>query len=591
MLTAEQSNRCRRLQLPDRLLKSAFLNMLALAFILLAGTPSHAAPNDAEARPNVLLILADDLGYSDLGCYGGEIRTPNLDALASGGLRFSQFYNTARCWPSRAAILTGFYAQQVRRDTVPGIPSGGRGIRPTWAPLLPKLLKPAGYRSYHSGKWHLDGMPIENGFDRSYYLRDQGRFFNPKVHWKDDQKLPAVEPGSGFYGTTAIADHAIECLQEHADAHSERPFFHYLAFTAPHFPLHALPEDIARYHKTYLAGWARLRQDRYEKQKRIGLEGNMLSMPERELGPPYDFPDAIRALGPGEVNRPVPWAKLTDTQAAFQASKMSLHAAMVDRMDQEIGRVLAQLRAMDAFENTLILFLSDNGASAEIMVRDDGHDPAATHGSAQTYLCLGPGWSTACNTPFRRHKTWVHEGGISTPLIAHWPVGIREKGAVRNSVAHVIDLLPTVLDVAELDVSDAEAVTPGLPRPGVSLLPVLKGSQWNGHDYLWWAHEQNRALRSGDWKIVASGKDSPWELYNLATDRAESANLADQHPARLQKLADQWERHWKATIEVASKDVPPATPRGKPKTQRKTPPRKTPPRKKTQRQTTQRSKQ
>jgi len=398
----------------------------------------------APERPNVLVILTDDLGYSDIGCYGGEIATPNLDALAANGLRFSQFYNTARCWPTRAALLTGYYAQQVRRDNLPGLK---RGNRPDWARLVPDMLKPLGFRSYHSGKWHLDGMPIATGFDRSYYLKDQGRFFSPQFHWEDDRKLPPVKRGTGYYGTIAIADHAIRCLREHAVKHAEKPFFHYLAFTAPHFPLHALPEDISRYRDRYRDGWDRFRDARWQRIKKIGLTEATLSPVEREVGPPYHFPDALKMLGPGEVNRPLPWQELTAARQEFQATKMAIHAAMIDRIDREVGRVLEQLRAMQALDNTLIFFLSDNGASAEIMVRTDGHDPEASPGSAASYLCLGPGWSTCSNTPFRRHKTWVHEGGISTPLIVHWPAGIHPRGELRHSPGHVIDLVPTILDV------------------------------------------------------------------------------------------------------------------------------------------------
>jgi len=298
----------------------------------------------AAKRPNVLLIMADDLGFSDLGCYGGEIRTPHLDGLAKRGLRFTQFYNTGRCWPTRGALLTGYYAQQIRRDNVPGVTSGGRGERQPWAVLIPKMLKPLGYRSYHSGKWHIDGMPIRNGFDRSYYLKDQGRFFNPEIHWKDDVKLPKVAKDSGYYGTTAIADHAIECLKEHASKHDDKPFFHYLAFTAPHFPLHALPEDIKRYQDAYQRDWEQVRAERWERMKKMGLLDGELSEVERNLGPPYHFPEHLKILGDAEVNRPVKWSSLTNEQRRFQAVKMSLHAAMIDRMDQEIGRVLDQLR-------------------------------------------------------------------------------------------------------------------------------------------------------------------------------------------------------------------------------------------------------
>ena len=404
-------------------------------------------PLDAQDRPNILIVLADDLGFSDLGCYGGEIKTPHLDRLAAGGVRFSQFYNTGRCWPTRGSLLTGFYAQQIRRDKLPGIKSGARGERPAWARLVPETLRTLGYRTYHSGKWHVDGMPLENGFDRSYYLRDQGRFFNPKIHYLNDKKLPPVETGTEFYGTTAIADHAVKCLQDHANNHPKQPFFHYLAFTAPHFPLHGLPEDIARYETQYRRDWAEVRRERWERQKRAGLIQGGLSAVERNLGPPYAFPDAIKKLGPGEVNRPLAWGDLTPKQQDFQAMKMAIHAAMIDRLDRELGKVLNQIRKMDAWDSTLILFLSDNGASAEIMVRDDGHDPNAPPGSAATYLCLGPGWSTTCNTPFRRHKTWVHEGGIATPLIAHWPNEIKDHGQILRQPGHVVDLVPTLFEI------------------------------------------------------------------------------------------------------------------------------------------------
>ncbi|MEM7601855.1 MAG: sulfatase-like hydrolase/transferase, partial [Verrucomicrobiota bacterium] len=393
----------------------------------------------ASEKPNILLILSDDLGFSDLGCYGGEIETPHLDAIAENGLRFTQFYNTARCWPTRGALLTGFYAQQIRRDSVPGIPSGGgnRGVRPDWAVLLPVLLEPEGYRSYHTGKWHIDGLPLENGFHHSYYLKDQGRFFNPTVHWKDDVKLPAVERGTGYYGTIALADHVIEVLQDHERNHQDAPFFHYLAFAAPHFPLHALPEDIAHYADAYDVGWDAIRRKRWQKMEQLGLlDAESVAQPsrvERDLGPPYHFPDALEILGDGEINKPMLWNSLTDTQKEFQSTKMAIHAAMIHRMDLEIGRVFDQIKSMGQWDNTIIIFLSDNGASAEIMVRDDGHDPSLPMGAADTYLCLGPGWSTACNTPFRRHKTWTHEGGIATPMVVSWPNGIKSRGEIRRT--------------------------------------------------------------------------------------------------------------------------------------------------------------
>ncbi|QDU41627.1 Arylsulfatase [Symmachiella dynata] len=509
----------------------------------------------AAERPNVLVILADDLGYSDIGCYGGEIETPNLDALAKNGLRFTQFYNTARCWPTRGALLTGYYAQQIRRDNLPGIPSGGRGKRPQWARLLPDMLKPLGYRSYHSGKWHVDGLPLQCGFDHSYYVQDQGRFFNPKVHYEDDQKLPPVEPGGDYYATNAIADHAVRTLKEHAEKHGETPFFHYLAFTAPHFPLHGLPEDIAKYRNQYRAGWEKVRDARWQRIQEMGLVDGVLSAVEPDVGPPYHFPKALEILGPGEVNRPLPWETLTAAQQEFQATKMAIHAAMIDRVDRDIGRVLAQLRAMGALDNTLILFLSDNGGSAEIMVRDDGHDPTAAPGSAATYLCLGPGWSTTSNTPFRRHKTWVHEGGISTPLIAHWPAGISAKGELRQDVGHVIDIVPTILDIAGGAPLKTWNDQPVPPAPGKSLVPAFAKDDSVKRDALWWSHEGNRALRVGNWKLV-SARDDDWELYDLHGDRTEQHNLAAQHPDKVDDMRRKWEQLEDEFRQLATRDLP-----------------------------------
>lgn len=500
-----------------------------------------AAVVQAADHPNVLVILADDLGYSDTGCYGSQIRTPHLDQLAENGLRFTQFYNTARCWPTRAALLTGYYAQQVRRDGLPGMKGGGgRHTRPDWALLLPEMLGPSGYRCYHSGKWHVDGKPTENGFDHSYIMRDHNRFFNPEVTFRDDVKQPPVEKGTDFYASDAIASHAIECLQEHQQKYADRPFFHFLAFTAPHFPLHAPAEDVSRYKDRYLRDWEAVRQERATRQQTLGLLNVPLSAVERELGPPYHFPDHLEILGDGEVNRPLPWTDLTEQQQRFQADKMAIHAAMVDRMDQQIGRVLDQLRAMQAMDDTLILFLSDNGASAEIMVRGDGHDAAAEPGSAETYLCLGPGWSTTCNTPFRRHKTWVHEGGISTPLIAHWPNGIKARNEFRRAAGHVIDIVPTILEITGVDAPSEINGKPVPAPPGISLVPAFAADAGPLHDELWWMHEGHRAIRKGDWKLVAAKGDA-WELYDLSSDRTEQHNLATAQPERAKELAAAWE--------------------------------------------------
>ena len=529
---------------------------VAVALISPALWTANAA---APSKPNILLILADDMGFSDAGCYGGEIATPNLDALAKGGVRFTQFYNTARCWPSRAAILTGYYAQEVRRDTVPGVQSGGRGVRPAWARLLPEMLKPLGYRSYQSGKWHVDGQPLENGFDHAYVIEDHNRNFAPQNLFEDGVKLPPIKPDTDYYTSTAYADHAIKCLKEHAEKYADQPFFEYLAFTVPHFPLQAPAADIARYREKYREGWDVMREKRWERQREMGIVNCALSALEREVGPPYDFPAEIAKLGPGEINRPLPWSELTDAQREFQSNKMAIHAAMVDRMDQEIGRVLAQIKAMGAFENTLVLFLSDNGASAEIMVRGDGNDPNAAPGSAGSFLCLGPGFSSAANTPFRRHKTWVHEGGIATPLIVHWPRGIAARGELRHTPGHLVDLVPTILDVAGGKRFETWEGQPTPIPPGKDLRPALASDVAVPHDSIWWQHEGNRALRVGDWKIVAAGAQSPWELYDLTTDRAESNNLAGHQPDRVKAMADLWSKQTDEFRTLALKDAPPPT--------------------------------
>ena len=527
---------------------------LTVAILFFVFVPNLRTNGIENHLPNVLIILADDSGFSDLGCYGGEIETTNLDRLATNGLRFTQFYNSARCWPTRASLLTGFYAQQVHRDKLPTLPGGAaaRFRRQAWARLLPDLLKPHGYRSYHSGKWHIDGKVLDAGFDRSLDTRNQGNFFTVKGNCKDDQPISVPSDETGYYSTAATVDHAIECLQEHIVHHNDKPFFQYLAFIAPHFPLHAPPSDIDRYKEKYLGGWDEMRKARYQRQRKMGIHNTSLSDLEPDVGPPYDFPNHIRKLGPGEVNRPLPWAQLSDQQKQFQSTKMAIHAAMVDRMDKEIGRYLAELENMNALENTLIFFASDNGASAEIMVRDGGHDPTAPMGSAASYLCLGPGFSSACNTPFRRHKTWVHEGGCATPLIVHWPNGIKAKGEFRHTPGHVIDIVPTVLEAAgieKLRTWNGESIP---AAPGRSLLAAFNADIEIERDCLWWLHEGNRAVRVGNWKLVAS-KDNPWELYDLKDDRAESNNLASRFPDKVVELEKVWQQHTDSFTHLAAR--------------------------------------
>jgi len=493
----------------------------------------------AATRPNILFILADDMGFADAGCYGGEIATPNLDRLASNGVRFTQFYNTARCWPTRAALLTGHYPQQIRMDPP-------RGRLPQWARMLPHYLQPLGYRSYHSGKWHVNGAPLalaDGGFDRSYRLEDHDRNFYPSNTWVNDVRQPPVPRGSNYYTTVAFADFMIGCLKEHAEKFSGLPFFGYLAFTVPHFPLQAPPEDIARYRDKYLAGWDVIRQQRYEKQLKLGLVNCALA--EREPGevPHWNLKDAElkEQISPGEVARAVAWSELTDEERRFQATKMAIHAAMIDRMDREIGRVLDQLKTMGALENTVVLFASDNGASAEFLNRGDKHDPTAALGSGGSFLCLGPGWSTVGNTPFRLHKSWVHEGGISTPLIVQWPKGIAGKGELRHTPGHVIDFVPTVLELVGAKPDPKWNGVEGPLLPGRSLLPAFAKDVPVPRDFLYFHHENNRALRIGDWKLVSKRPNTnDYALYDLSKDRSEQVNLAAQQPDRVTAMSAKW---------------------------------------------------
>jgi arylsulfatase len=512
---------------------------------MLRRAEAMAAPEGTTAKPpSFLIILADDMGFSDIGCYGGEIETPNLDKLAAGGVRFTHGYSTARCWPTRSCILTGYYAQQVRMDPP-------RGRLPQWTRVLPHYLQPLGYRSYHSGKWHLMGAPkavADGGFDHSYKLDDHDRHFYPRAHSEDDRPLPPVKPDAGYYTTTFIADHAIRCLKEHAEKHADKPFFSYLAFTSPHFPLHALQGDIARYRERYLEGWDTVRERRWKRLREMGIVNCALAPLETAFTPRYFKKEFLDSLGPGETLHPIAWKDLTDEQRKFQAAKMAIHAAMVDRMDREIGRVLDQLRAMGALDNTVVFFLSDNGADATILIRGDKHDPAAPPGSGASYLCLGPGWASASNAPFRRHKIWVHEGGIATPWIVHWPKGIRARGELRHDLCHVIDFAPTLLELAGIKPSDPSlrsgqawnGVT-APPLPGRSLVPAFERDGAVPRESLFFHHEGNRALRMGNWKLVSAREDQDaWELFDLATDRCEMVNLAPQQPDRVRQMEARW---------------------------------------------------
>lgn len=506
----------------------------------------------ATTKPNFLTIVADDMGFSDAGCYGGEISTPTLDELGYNGVRFTQHYSTGRCWPSRACILTGQYYQQVPRV-------GEDGQLPDWGRTAPHYLKPVGYRCYHSGKWHVNQYPeiiSHGGFHRSYYIRDYDRNFAVRDHRLDDRPLPPADRNSGYYSSTAVADHAIDFLQQHEQRTPEQPLFLYLAFIAPHFPLHAPQDDIDVYRGRYDAGWDEIRQKRLQRLHELGIVDCDLSPRQPRTVPPWNLsPEELaERIGEGEAPRAIAWRSLTREQQEFQARKMEVHAAMIHRMDREIGRVVAQLKKMGQFDNTVITFVSDNGASAEQIIRGDGHDTSAPIGSEESYLCLGPGWSTAANTPFRYHKSWVHEGGVASPLIVHWPAGIPAAGELRSVPSHFVDLLPTILDLAGgTDRPDWRGS--GTPSfAGVSLAPALSSETDVGReDPIFFSHIGHRALRIGRWKIVAV-KYGKWELYDLETDRSELHNLADRYPERVGEMAVQWARMAETYREQSGED-------------------------------------
>jgi arylsulfatase len=527
--------------------------------IILSLSANRDAIAEEDTRPNVLFILADDMGFSDAGCYGGEINTPNIDRLARGGLQFTQHYSTGRCWPSRATLLTGYYPQQVQRDFVADIK---RGQRPEWAKLLPDLLKPYGYKSYHSGKWHLDGKPTDNGFDRSWGSTEHhgagdDRYF-ATPGWKEDDLERHVAEGEEYYSTIALVDHAIACLKLHEKNHKEQPFFQYLAFYSPHFPLHALQADIDKYRGVYRKGWDVAREERLQRMREKGLVNTGLSSREEGIVPRWNLSaeELQEKIGPGEAAQAVAWDTLTEKQKDYQATKMAIHAGMIARMDTEIGRVIKQLEKMDAYKNTLIFFASDNGASAEQIIRGDLHDKKVPLGSAGSYVCLGPGWSTAANTPFKLHKHWNHEGGISSPLVVHWPDGIKARGELRTDVSHFIDIAPTIVEVAGGAWPEETEAGVAVPRrPGISLVSTFGRNGSTQHENLWWYHQGNRALRRGDWKIAAKSESKDesglWELYNLKIDRTEMRNLAEKYPEKVKELAAEWEK----TVEGFRRDL------------------------------------
>ena len=479
----------------------------------------------AKKKPNIVLILADDMGFSDLGCYGSEIHTPNLNALAAGGLRFTQFYNAARCCPTRASLNTGLYPHQAgvgRMVADLGFP-GYRGFLNDRSITIAEALKQAGYATYMSGKWHLGEdprhWPVKRGFDRYF-----GLLSGACSYWEllpgrkmafDDQPWRPDPDDKSFYMTDTFTDHAIDFLDQHKN--KQKPFFLYLAYTAPHWPLHAWPEDIAKYRGKYMIGWDELRRRRHKRMIELGIvEAKWPLSPRHEKVPPWDS------------------VKDKDTQDL----RMAVYAAMIDRMDQNIGRVVAKLKKMKQFDNTLILFLSDNGACHVMVNRGKQGIPPGPKGGFWGYDYP---WANASNTPLRMFKQFAHEGGISTPLIVHWPDVIKNKNALTHQPGHIIDIMATCLDVAGIRYPKKFKGKKLIPLEGKSLLPIFKGGERKPHDVLYWEHVGNRAVRREDWKLVST-KNSDWSLYNLKEDRTELHDLFDQYPQKAKELLALYEK-------------------------------------------------
>ncbi len=480
-------------------------------------------------RPNIVVIVCDDMGFSDLGCYGGEIDTPNLDKLAADGLRFTDFHNNAKCSETRASILTGLWHQQSQNLKKPGHVT------------LAEVLRSAGYRTLMSGKWHVASTPPQRGFDRYFGFLSGAINFFTGIDWQTGENLMRLDDQvydvpDGFYSTDAFTDFAIEFLDE--DRQSDQPFFLYLAHNAPHFPLHALPEDIAKYQGKYKVGWDVIRKQRYEKLRRLGLIDDTWRLSMRD--PKVE-----------------PWDSMTQQQIEFLEPMMTVYAAMVDRLDQNIGRLVDHLRQRGELDNTLILFFSDNGACPYQRLNTPGVQP----GPAESDIAYDARWANMCNTPLRLYKQYAHEGGTATPMIVHWPAGIEEKGELRSFPSHLVDLMPTVVELSGADYPTSVDGQPILPMEGVSLLPALAAEKKRRDKPMFWEFSGNHAVRDGKWKLVAQ-RSKDWELYDLSTDRCETKNLIEQYPRQAKRLAkayDAWAERTGAKTHAKSQSTKPST--------------------------------
>ncbi|MBP88302.1 MAG: arylsulfatase [Planctomycetaceae bacterium] len=554
------------------------LSKTQTAFVVLSLQLIYASSAMAESdRPNIVLIMADDMGYSDIGCYGGEIDTPTLNRLAADGLRFTQFYNTGRCCPTRAALLTGLYSHQagVGWMMTDRGHDGYRGDLNNRCVTIAEAVRPAGYSTYMSGKWHVtphvkpdgpkDNWPVQRGFDRFYgTIHGAGSFYDPNSLTRDNTQIsPSADSEykpETYYYTDAISDQAARFIKEHKAASPDKPFFMYVAYTAAHWPMHALEKDIAKYRGKYDEGYGVIRAARLKRMRELGL-----------VSPDWEM-----------TAQAEDWNKVEHRE--WEIRCMEVYAAMVDSMDQGIGRIVDALRVTGAFDNTLILFLQDNGGCAETLGRSprngllarpekpslpimkvgelqtqmippqtrDGYPtvmgPGVMPGPDGTYIAYGRGWANTSNTPFREYKHWVHEGGIATPLIAHWPAKLKQTGKFDHQPGHLIDLLATCVDVAKATYPKRIGDREIQPMEGASLAPAFVGDSIERENAIFWEHEGNRAVRDGKWKLVAK-ENRPWELYDMEADRTELHNLAAELPEKKTALEAKWNA-WAARANV-----------------------------------------
>jgi len=529
--------------------------------------------NNQAAKPNIVVILADDMGFSDVGCFGSEIKTPNIDRLAENGVRFTQFYNTARCSPTRASLLTGLYPHQAGMGHLASSAvedeEGYRNDLSRNAITLAELFKNNEYATYMTGKWHLsqniapDGdksnWPKQRGFDRHFgTINGSGSFYDPGTLVSNNS---FIAPGKDFYYTDAISDSTVKFINEHPDG---KPFFFYVAYTAAHWPLHAPAKEVEKYKGMYDKGWDEIRLQRFNKLKELGIIDEQCILTERGV----DIP-----------------AWIDEPMKDWQVRRMEVYAAMVDIMDQGIGRIISALEDKGLLENTVIFFLQDNGGCAEPQGTNKPEIPltdvqkvlhpfhydsifygrrseysrdgryvrsgrGVMPGDANTWVAYGEEWANVSNTPFRLYKHWVHEGGISSPLIVQWPAGISAKNELRDQTSHLIDIMATCIDIADLDYPKTFNGNDIQAYEGKSLVPAFTNLAVD-RDYIFWEHEGNRAIRSGKWKLVSRTQqvkkfsdedENAWELYDMENDRSETFNLGEEYPEKVKELSYLWEK-------------------------------------------------